>query len=117
MRGHICPREPGLSRSNQLLYGLFGGIVLAALIGVLLAAASRAYLDEVDQISGWIGLACGVVFALVGQFGDLTVSLLKRGAGIKDSSTILPGLGGLLDVLDSPLMVAPVAFWMLELAA
>ena len=57
----------------------------------------------------------GVVFAVVGQFGDLTVSLFKRGAGIKDSSTMLPGLGGVLDVLDSPLMVAPVAYWMLTL--
>ena len=55
-------------------------------------------------------------FAVVGQFGDLTMSLLKRGAGLKDSSQLLPGLGGVMDVLDSPLMVAPVAFWMLSWA-
>ncbi|MHC5113539.1 MAG: phosphatidate cytidylyltransferase [Planctomycetota bacterium] len=96
--------------------GLFGGVTFAALIGVLLAWASGAYLDPVDRVPIWLGAVCGVLFALVGQFGDLTMSLLKRGAGIKDSSTILPGLGGVLDVLDSPLMVAPVAFWLLELA-
>ncbi|MCP3906148.1 MAG: phosphatidate cytidylyltransferase [Planctomycetes bacterium] len=95
--------------------GLAGGVAFAALVGLLLSFATR-YLQPADHVPWWLGLACGVVFALVGQFGDLTMSLLKRGAGVKDSSTILPGLGGVLDVLDSPLMVAPVAFWMLELA-
>jgi phosphatidate cytidylyltransferase len=96
--------------------GLIGGIVFAALVGLLTAWASRWLPDEADHVAPALGLLLGVVFALVGQFGDLTMSLLKRGAGLKDSSHLLPGLGGVLDVLDSPLMVAPVAFWMLELA-
>ncbi len=95
--------------------GLTGGILTSIVVGVLLAAASRL-LDEPDQLPLWLGAVCGMVFALTGQLGDLTVSLFKRGAGIKDSSTILPGLGGVLDVLDSPLMVAPVAYWILTLA-
>jgi phosphatidate cytidylyltransferase len=96
--------------------GLAGGVVLASLVGVGLAWASGRLPAPGDRLPIWTGLVAGVVFALVGQFGDLTMSLLKRGAGLKDSSRLLPGLGGVLDVLDSPLMVAPVAFWMLEAA-
>ncbi len=95
--------------------GLVGGVVSSALVGLGLAALSTVLTDPTDHVPLLVGLFCGVVFALVGQFGDLTMSLLKRGAGIKDSSQILPGMGGMLDVLDSPLMVAPVAFWMLTL--
>ncbi len=95
--------------------GLFGGIALAIVFGVLMAAASRWLPEAQDHVPLLWGAGLGVVFAVIGQAGDLTVSLFKRGAGIKDSSSILPGLGGLLDVLDSPLMVAPVAYWLLEL--
>lgn len=94
--------------------GLIGGVVAAIGVGVLCAAASFWLSDHQDHVPLVWGGICGLVFAVVGQFGDLTVSLFKRGAGIKDSSSMLPGLGGVLDVLDSPLMVAPVAFWLLE---
>ncbi len=96
--------------------GLAGGVITAVLIGIGLAAASSWWLETNDHVPLWLGALCGVIFALTGQCGDLIMSLLKRGAGLKDSSQILPGLGGVLDVLDSPLMVAPVAYWVLELA-
>ncbi len=92
--------------------GLAGGVVTAVVVGIGLAFASR-WLEPADWVPVWVGALCGAVFAVVGQLGDLTMSLFKRGAGIKDSSTILPGRGGVLDVLDSPLMVAPVAWWLL----
>ena len=96
--------------------GLLGGVLAAVLLGTGLALLSHRLPMPSDHINPWLGALCGFIFALVGQFGDLTKSLLKRGAGIKDSSSILPGLGGVLDVIDSPLMVAPVAFWLLEFA-
>lgn len=93
--------------------GLAGGVITAMLTGMLFALASRWLPDPNDHVSLWLGLVCGVTFGIVGQLGDLTMSLFKRDAGIKDSSTIIPGLGGALDVLDSPLLVAPVAYWLL----
>lgn len=95
--------------------GLAGGIVLAALIGMAFAFMSTWLVDVRDHVPLWLGILCGSVFAIVGLFGDLTVSLFKRGAGLKDSSSILPGMGGVLDVLDSPLMVAPAAYWILTI--
>jgi phosphatidate cytidylyltransferase len=61
-------------------------------------------------------LLAGVLFAVVGQAGDLLMSLFKRDAGLKDSGSSIPGFGGVLDVLDSPLLVAPLAFWWLKWA-
>lgn len=91
--------------------GLVGGLLAATLTGLLLAWLSQRFLNPLDQVPLQYGALWGLIFGAVGVFGDLVKSLLKRGAGIKDSSSILPGLGGVLDVLDSPLMVAPVAYW------
>ena len=62
------------------------------------------------------GLLSAVV-NLAGQAGDLAESALKRGAGLKDSSTLLPGHGGLLDRVDSTLFALPVVYLKLYLSA
>ncbi len=97
--------------------GLFGGIVFAALSG----AGGLWLLHKYDAGATSLptplaGLIAGAIFAVLGQGGDLVMSLFKRDAGIKDSSRLLPGFGGVLDVLDSPLLVTPAAYWWLWLA-
>ena len=59
----------------------------------------------------WWGLIAGIGIAFVGTMGDLTESLIKREAGLKDMSQILPGHGGVLDRVDALLMSAPVAYF------
>lgn len=92
--------------------GLGGGVVLSAAVGAGGLAMLGAWAG-VEAPPWWMGAACGAVLGLVGQAGDLAESMMKRDAGIKDSGSILPGFGGMLDVLDSPIFVAPVAYGIL----
>jgi phosphatidate cytidylyltransferase len=63
----------------------------------------------------WVGVLLGVATAITATVGDLVESLIKRDLGIKDMGRLLPGHGGLMDRLDSILMVAPVAWLVLHL--
>jgi phosphatidate cytidylyltransferase len=93
--------------------GAVGGLIWAMGAGIGMAAASGWLADPTDHVTLLWGAVCGLALGAAGQFGDLAMSLFKRGAGVKDSSQILPGLGGIMDVLDSPLFVAPIAYWLL----
>jgi len=98
-RGIGGPRlAPGIS-PGKTWAGLAGGMLGAAVVGGAVAAAS----------GGPAGLAVMValVLAVVAQAGDLFESFLKRRAGLKDSGTLIPGHGGVLDRLDGLLFAAP----------
>lgn len=86
---------------NKTVEGAIGGIVLSVVAAVIFALASGELLT--------IGRAIilGIIAAVVGQMGDLIQSAYKRAYGIKDSGTILPGHGGILDRCDSWIAVFP----------
>jgi phosphatidate cytidylyltransferase len=88
--------------------GLFFGLATAGLVG--LACAPR-----VSQLTWEKAIVFGVVIGGIGQLGDLLESMMKRDAEVKDSSSLIPGFGGILDVIDSPLLAAPFAYVLFSL--
>ena len=99
---HISP--------SKSIVGLVGGLIATTVVtGLMLAGLGQ----------DWRGaLILGPVLGLAAQAGDLAESMLKRAAGAKDSGTLIPGHGGMLDRIDSFLFAAPVvALYVVALAA
>lgn len=96
--------------------GLGGGIVASMVLAVgvvKLTDGSLASAFPPDFLSIKQAALFGFLMAVIGQSGDLLESLIKRDAQAKDSAHAIPAFGGVLDILDSVLLTAPVAWWIL----
>jgi len=90
---------------GKTVEGAIGGLVTALLTGPV---CKLTFFPEIPMSHA---IALGAAIGLLGQIGDLAESLLKRGAGVKDSGNLLPGHGGMLDRIDSILFCAPLLFY------
>lgn len=88
--------------------GFFGGVLLAILAAWILSG----WLGVVDKVH-WLVIA--VIVSVVGTYGDLVESMLKRSYGVKDSGTIMPGHGGFLDRFDSAIISFPIVYLFISL--
>ena len=88
---------------NKTLAGLLGGVVTTAVAAMILGPL-------LTPLNWPMALLAGVIIGITGFCGDVVMSAIKRDIGVKDSGTLLPGHGGILDRLDSLIFTAPVFF-------
>jgi phosphatidate cytidylyltransferase len=102
------PLAPAIS-PKKTIEGAVGGVVFGTLTAVLIG---RQLFPSVRFI--WL-VVLGVALVILGICGDLFESRLKRVAGMKDSSSLIPGHGGILDRIDALLFAAPAFFVFVEM--
>ena len=101
------PLAPRLS-PKKTREGAMGGVI----VGPLVLVVAGHYLLPIAAPASLAGI--GVLIVLTGIFGDLFESMLKRAAHVKDSATIIPGHGGILDRIDALLFATPVFYFYLR---
>lgn len=86
-----------------------GGSLVGGVIGALLLKATL-----IPLLSLSYAVLIGIMVGIISIIGDLVESMFKRDAGVKDSSTVIPGHGGILDKLDGVLFAGPILYWMVS---
>ena len=103
MMPHISPAKTWEGFFGSLVFAVAGSFLLILLIPKQLA-----------WLNFFHGAILGVLIGLAAVVGDLGESIVKRSTGVKDSGDMLPGIGGMLDLIDSLLFTAPLLFFYLR---
>lgn len=99
---------------NKSVEGALGGIIFGVICGVGTKATFDAFWPDLSVAMPYsIALAFGLGLCVVGIIGDLVESLLKRDAEVKDTGALLPGMGGVLDRIDAPLLGIPALYYLM----
>lgn len=98
---------------KKTIEGCIGGVLGATLCMVLYTIAVNKFTGM--NINYFIMAGFGIILSIISQIGDLSASVIKRYAGIKDYSNLIPGHGGMLDRIDSLIFIAPFTYFMMLL--
>jgi len=90
--------------------GLVGGVVFCLLVNFAWMLVSKGRINSAIELTWGHALALSFLFPIVGTAGDLVESMFKRAVDVKDSNTMVYGLGGILDMIDSILFTAPMLY-------
>jgi phosphatidate cytidylyltransferase len=96
---------------NKSIEGTVAGILFSTLLSFILTKQFNSlYHSMSPDVSITYSLIYGIVVSVLGLVGDLTASLIKRNLSIKDFGDLLPGHGGVLDRIDSYILIAPISY-------
>jgi phosphatidate cytidylyltransferase len=99
---------------NKSAEGLVGGVLLTAIVAMGLAPSLTTFFEKSNYATGFLlALASGILISLIGYLGDINMSGAKRDAGVKDGSRLFPGMGGMIDRIDSLTFTAPAFYFFL----
>jgi phosphatidate cytidylyltransferase len=99
---------------NKSVEGALGGIITGGLFGLATKLVFDVFWPDWSAALPWsAALGFGFILCVVGIIGDLVESLLKRDARVKDTGALLPGMGGVLDRIDAPLLGLPTMFYLM----
>jgi phosphatidate cytidylyltransferase len=98
---------------KKTVEGAIGGLILSVLFALVVAAIAR-FLLKIPTFDWAVAATFGLIVGAVAQLGDLMESMIKRDCERKDASAVVPGFGGVLDVIDSLIFAGPAAygFWL-----
>jgi phosphatidate cytidylyltransferase len=109
-RRRLFPSASPKKSVEGAVAGLLGSVLVGGLFGALVLGSLPVF-----SVSPLSGAVIGLLVGLAAQVGDLAESVLKRDAGVKDSGTLLPGHGGVLDRFDGILVTLPLAYMLIVL--
>lgn len=111
-RRKLAPKiSPG-----KTVEGALGGVAAGTLAALVCKGVFDLFWPALSSGLSWtVAAPLGLVLAVAGMVGDLVESLLKRDAALKDAGTLLPGMGGVLDRIDSALLAIPVMYYLMLL--
>ena len=98
---------------NKTIEGCIGGIIGAIIANLGYTLIINLFCQMSINYLAVVGIS--IVLSIISQIGDFAASSIKRYAGIKDFSNLLPGHGGMLDRIDSIIFISPFAFYLLRL--
>jgi phosphatidate cytidylyltransferase len=112
-KNKLAPRvSPG-----KTIEGAIGGVLLGTFGGLAMKGIFDLFWPTLSQSLDFVTAAIfGVIISVLGIVGDLIESLLKRDAQVKDAGTLLPGMGGILDRVDAPILGIPATYYLMLFA-